>query len=731
MCDFVFRVQDCNNPLDIQNILPGFIEPGLPLTVGSTLSFYDNTKGEFICYQILELGVANEGCTQGGLYPILTPFVTNYSITAVCDDCNDIEVCGCPEGYSLDINGDCVQTISTPADYSGVTVDVTEASNSASYSKFGMRLYDDLSNYNLPLVSDGPDNSTWKVYQDNGFGVEVFPLINSVQSLLWGSETAPCQTLSFGGRLNTTGIACNLQFNKQDLRDQWIASNGLSPDQGLEFFAALDPTVQLAIVDSAIVGFEFCIDVPETKQYLIGTGGDNEVLFYLDNVLQVYLRTQKKYDADGVVGSTTISTKPFNYWHVFPITLTAGQHIIKLQGINENSIDSFGAEIYDLTLQELQAGFTGTCDNLSNDLDPYTIFSTKNYLGQAIPDLSSPGEWSCPDGTTPDECGGIPVCTTTLKVDPIPCCYEIDPCDNPGNPVTISLADGQPELTIDNVYTFLGDVSIEGGCYTVLSKLECPGSELINITIGIDYQTTDCQVCIPCYELTDCKDSENTLIIKWDPTSPVLSENTIYVFDFDTTKCWTVLPLIPPCTGPQYSDANIVEEFTKCEDCLAPCFKIVDCVDDSIVYSDSASLINYVGQIIKWNDGVEDKCGTVFQYICREDVQPVQPITVINCYAFCNDCLPPPVLPAPSFDLKPRIVKPGYNTPACSPEYYDKVKCKLSEALYQHMASRRFGIEFCCELDLQKWEIKNEILDIESTKYPDIDCTKPCPDTES
>ena len=43
----------------------------------------------------------------------------------------------------------------------------------------------------------------------------------------------------------------------------------------------------------------------------------------------------------------------------------------------------------------------------------------------------------------------------------------------------------------------------------------------------------------------------------------------------------------------------------------------------------------------------------------------------------------------------------------------------------------RFGIEFCCEPDLQKWTIKNEILDIESTKYPDIDCNKPCSDPES
>ena len=44
--------------------------------------------------------------------------------------------------------------------------------------------------------------------------------------------------------------------------------------------------------------------------------------------------------------------------------------------------------------------------------------------------------------------------------------------------------------------------------------------------------------------------------------------------------------------------------------------------------------------------------------------------------------------------------------------YNDNVKCHFSEALYQHMESRRFGIDFCCETDMHKWNLKRELNDL-------------------
>ena len=163
---------------------------------------------------------------------------------------------------------------------------------------------------------------------------------------------------------------------------------------------------------------------------------------------------------------------------------------------------------------------------------------------------------------------------------------------------------------------------------------------------------------------------------------------------------------------------------------MTPCFEVVDCVDQTITYTNS-DLTSYIGQVISWNDGAEDRCGTVTKkYPCIENPQPVTEIVVLDCFFNCEDCLPQPEPPVPGFELKSRIVKPGYDTPACTPQYFDRVKCRWSEAVYQYMASKRYGIEFCCETDLQKWEIKNEILDIEVTKDPDIECPTVCPTVE-
>jgi len=642
---------------------------------------------------------------------------------------NPNDGCGCPPDYDF-INGECIKIETTPAEYSGATVTINDAGGQSAFGKFGLRLYDDLSNYILPLVADGPNFTTWKLYEDNGYGAVVTPLLPSVKSKLWGSDLPGCSTGSVEGKLNRVGISCNVAVDKQQARQSFMAANGLN-NQG---FAALLPETQLEAVSQAVVSLDFCVEVQTTKQYLIGIAGDNEVLLYIDGVLQVYLRAQNQYDSQGNPvppnQSSSISTRPFNYWHVFPVTLTSGQHILTLQGINESSDDAFGAEVYDISLQDFQNQFTnaavgpGDCGNAEGDIDPFIIFSTGDFVNVTppaqIPDLSQPGEWSCPDGSVPNVCGGIPSCEVILKADQLSCCYEIEACLNPGVFIEIQLDDSVAEsLVVGNVYSFAGDPAIEDACFTVVKEIPCNTPTYTDITIVNDYRTSDCTVCIPCYVLTNCKD-ETTLVIQWDPASPPLnSVNTVYVFDFDPTACWTAQPSIPPCEGTLYDPTNIVDQYEDCDDCLAPCFRVIDCIDSSIVYTNS-NLSAYIGQVISWNDGVEDKCATIEQYICIEDPQTLVPVVVLDCYPTCVDCLPKPPEPVPPFEPHYRKVKPGYDTPACTTEYVDKVSCKWSEAVYQYMATERFGLEFCCETDLRKWSIKKELLDIALITDSDI-----------
>lgn len=45
-------------------------------------------------------------------------------------------------------------------------------------------------------------------------------------------------------------------------------------------------------------------------------------------------------------------------------------------------------------------------------------------------------------------------------------------------------------------------------------------------------------------------------------------------------------------------------------------------------------------------------------------------------------------------------------------EYHDRINAEFAEAVYQEMASARYGIDFCCSPDLTKWTIKKELLDL-------------------
>ncbi len=646
--------------------------------------------------------------------------------------------CGCPEGYEL-LNGICTKVENVPAEYTGDLVTVEKGDIQPNvYGSQGLRLYQDLSNYTLPLAGRVP----WNLYDNGGYATPQQPagvnivntyLEDGIKSDLWGYFASVYPTCpSPSGRLNNAGIRAQLTNGKAEAVGAWDASNPTN------LWIDLPLDQQLDVIRAAAITFEFCLDLPKERQFTIGIAADNEVIVSLDNVVQIYLGHRN------ASGQFNFPNDTFVRWHVFPITIPAGQHTIKLEGINDRftpttTAFAFSAEIYDLSAAEIQANFIDeavpgvSCGTPASAITDHIIFSTENYINQDIPDPSSPGEWTCPDQEgTIDFCDGIPICTKILTAPQLSCCYEIEACSNPGVPIEISLADGQPTPIIGNVYLFDGDPSLSETCYVVTKEIQCTGSELIDITIAEDYETTDCNICVPCFKLTNCADNTETLIIKWsDPDDPLESINTIYVFDFDTTKCWTAEPVIPPCNSSiEYGPSNIVQQFEDCDDCLKPCYKIKDCIDQTLVYSDSVSLSNYVGQIISWNDGVEDKCGFVEKYICRENPQSVISITVLDCFFRCEDCLPKPEPAVPAFDLKPRIVKPGYDTPTCTPDYFDKVKCNWSEAVYQHMASIRFGIEFCCDPDLQKWGIKNEILDIESTKYPDIDCTNPCSEPE-
>jgi hypothetical protein len=135
------------------------------------------------------------------------------------------------------------------------------------------------------------------------------------------------------------------------------------------------------------IGFSFCIEnVITAKYYYVGIGADNVFRISLDS--QEIIST-----ASGTYYNSTLT---FSNWHVYPIYVTPGNHIINVYGLNilPTSLGSFGCEIYDNTINEL-TGATST-----NDLN--IIFSTINYsephVVQTLGGVYTSSGYTCPLG---------------------------------------------------------------------------------------------------------------------------------------------------------------------------------------------------------------------------------------------------------------------------------------------------------------------------------------------
>ncbi len=92
------------------------------------------------------------------------------------------------------------------------------------------------------------------------------------------------------------------------------------------------------------VGFTVCLSgIAATKTYYAGIAADNDYRLVLDGVEILNTRGNGWTD------------EQFKWWHVYPIEIGAGDHILSLYGISYQLLSGFGCEIYDNTLQELTA----------------------------------------------------------------------------------------------------------------------------------------------------------------------------------------------------------------------------------------------------------------------------------------------------------------------------------------------------------------------------------------
>jgi hypothetical protein len=287
--------------------------------------------------------------------------------------------CNCPEGFIFNpISNDCEQVTLSTATFTGTTANVVGGDNLSAYSINGAKMYSSLDVYTWPVIGFEPPSSTYILKDNNGIGVPVPITAASVNSIFKSTN-------SVTGRLNIAG----LWINPWPL-NQWVT-------------------------------FEFCVVVPEEKEYVLGIGGDNQVRIRINSpafggLVDVVTLLADTSPSGGLINP--FIEEPFKTWHLFPITLPAGTHTIIMEGIDQGGSKGVGAEIYNRTRNEMLSlmslGATVT------DLEPYILFSTKNLL--QLPPLTvagfgSTGTWSCPDpSTTFSECYGVPACILTTNV---------------------------------------------------------------------------------------------------------------------------------------------------------------------------------------------------------------------------------------------------------------------------------------------------------------------------
>jgi hypothetical protein len=283
----------------------------------------------------------------------------------------------CPQGYQYSPeNNYCFKDTVAVLNSTGCFKICAGDVNTGNYSVFGTNIYQ-------------------PGYSINGTGTVAANLTNDLWQYNAGSCGAMDKTTPAVGKYKSTEDSLAQAHNLQNQAQLNMGSNPCTSIDTVRtnFCGPLHRTGIWSCTDGdgnpvgVWLGFSRCITVDSTKTYYLGIAADNLFRFKIDGNIIV----QKL---------STTDVNNFRYWHVYPITLSAGTHIIEMEGQNAGSDAAFGAEIYDNTFAQLTAATNISQLNI--------LFSTQNMIGQNF-DL---GRYTCPEGYALSVCDeeGIPFC---------------------------------------------------------------------------------------------------------------------------------------------------------------------------------------------------------------------------------------------------------------------------------------------------------------------------------
>lgn len=231
-----------------------------------------------------------------------------------------------------------------------------------------------------------------------------------------------------------------------------------------------------------------------------------------------------------------------------------------------------------------------------------------------------------------------------------------------------------------------------------------PSDTPVTITESFD----DCEACkTTYYRLTDCTDTEADIITSTDLSDYV---GSTIILEWCPTTCWTVSVSQTSVGAGVLGD--IVNEFVSCLTCLNsfPCvckrIKNHDAVAHNYDYVDCNGIVQTITLL----------SGERSDRLCMKLLLTSYSTDYVETFGNCtNGLCPPQIYPR-------RTVRPGYSTPICSTEKYEKITCNAAEALYKQVLTLRYGITNCCPEEDDKWLLKKQIIDLQALMDPDYTC---------
>jgi len=263
--------------------------------------------------------------------------------------------------------------------------------------------------------------------------------------------------------------------------------------------------------------------------------------------------------------------------------------------------------------------------------------------------------------------------------------------------------------TTTDLSSYVGkSVEIDCGCYFVEQINIIPPTDT---PVVVEFVFDDCIACKKVYyRLQDCFDQTNVI---YTTTNLSLYLNQVIKIK-GCDNCWQVTETR---TFTTLENVEVVQDFLTCEDCYvdAPCIctKITNLTltTQTISYIDCEN--NEVDLTLLVNETSDKICA-------KRWILPDLPAGQFLYQETFGECQQG-VCPQPVFKNN-RTVRPGYNTPICTPAKYDEITCKFADILYKIALEKRYGITNCCPEDDDKWLIKKELIDLQALKDPNYNC---------